>query len=730
MKLVGVALVATVGTAYAQAAFDEVGPGGAQQPAQQLVEAACDVEVDLRGVVATVDVRQRIVNTSTQALGASLEHALPAGAAIVGFRAHGARAIAVPATSPSIEGGSAVLGVDPAALFRRGDGYHVIVQPLAPDHEVTLETRYVTLAEPRGGALRVVLPGRDDTSALAACRGVVRATPGPGARVREVRVDGTAAGTTRAPITIVRAPLVIDVEIAISGARPIAWTQTQALGAGWSASVVSVLAPRVKPAGTRRVVFVIDGSRSMELVGRPNVAKVIERIGTVLPADAEVEAVVFDRQVTRVFGALRPATPPTFAAITAALAARGASNGSDLVGAFAAARQVLAGARGPTMVIVISDGVTGDVDREALARALGGPEQKTSTLDVHAIVLDPATTRSPGGDALRGPIHRFGGSYVEVAVDKLDVALGAIDEWMRPGWLELALPGADIPPEVRAGGGFTQVAVHRGAPRFVLTGRGDRPFRIAARPAPAAPIGGLALAQVSAAAFAAATASPDALDRAQATFARLSAAHPVADEERAFAVLTTDGKVATNRRAMVEGGGRYERVIALADPTPRLGLATAPAAPITASAIAKITLERMFRDQLQPKAYACYQRALGRNAQLAGTATFQLRLGRGEVTEVKLAGLGDAELDACLTDAAYALAPPLPDFAINADDQTIANYPLTFQRRADQPLIVLGDADSTSPLDIDAIEGGVPARGRPIRIDARTPLGTLRPTTP
>jgi len=44
-------------------------------------------------------------------------------------------------------------------------------------------------------------------------------------------------------------------------------------------------------------------------------------------------------------------------------------------------------------------------------------------------------------------------------------------------------------------------------------------------------------------------------------------------------------------------------------------------------------------------------------------------------------------------------------------------------------VIVLGDADSQSPIDIDAVEGGVPARRRPVKVpDASTPLGGLRPS--
>jgi hypothetical protein len=386
---------------------------------------------------------------------------------------------------------------------------------------------------------------------------------------------------------------------------------------------------------------------------------------------------------------------------------------------------VIAGARGQAMVVVITDGVTGDVSGTALAAALGA---KTSTVDVHAIVLDPATTRAPGADALRGPVHLFGGAYVEVAVDELDTALVELDEWLRPAWLQIALGERDVPKEIRAGGGFTHVAIHRGPARFTLTGEGATKLAASGRPAPASPgLAAYALATVDADVFTTIESPTTAdVDLVRPTYDKARAAHPVADATFAFAVLTSAGKVAKSRKQMVAGGGKYERVIALADPTSGSGVvATTTAAPRTASAIAKPTLERLFRDQLQPKAYACYQRALGRNRDLGGTVTFAMRMGRGEVTEVLLSGLGDAQFDACLLDAAYALQPPLPDFTINADDQTIANYPLTFTRRAEQATIVLGDADSTSPLDIDSIQGGVPRR--PTKADTHTPLGKLRP---
>jgi len=736
MKLALVCLVlGSVSVAHARGAFDEYGGGIAQRPAEQLQETACELDLELRGAVAVVEQRQRIANPGATALAASLEQELPAGAQVIGLALREAGAAAaqaalpVDAASPSIRGGAPGLdGVDPALGARLpGGGFHVILQPIAPGRDVLVTTRYVAPAVPRGGGLRLVVPGRAGAG-RAACKGSVRAAPGPGAAVRAIRVDGVeTAGGRPAPIALGAADVGIQVELAIAGAQPIAWLQTQPLADGWSASVVTVLGPpQVKSASSRRVVFVIDTSRSMDLVGRPSVAKLVDRIGAALPAGSEVEAILYDRKAARVLGELRPATPQSLAAIAAAIGQRGAGNGSDLPGALALAHQVIDGARGQAMLILITDGVVGDVDGSALVQAIGA---KPSTVDVHAIVIDPARTRSPGAAAIRAPVNLYGGAYVEVAADGLDDALAAVDEWLRPAWLELALGGAAIPSEVRAGGGFVRALLHKGPPRLALTGHGEARFTIAPAAAPAAPIAALALADATAADFAGAAEPTDAdLVLAEPAFAHAQAAQPFASAGRALAVLAGAGRIAKSRRDVVAGGGRYERVIALDAPKPSLG--AGPAGPaVGPSAIARETLERLFRDQLQPRAYVCYQRALGRDAKLAGTVYFQLRMGRGEVTEATLTGIGDPQLEACLLDAAYLLTPPLPDFSVNADDQTIANYPLTLQRHAEKPVIVLGDADSQSPIDIDAVEGGVPARRRPVKApDASTPLGGLRPS--
>jgi len=166
---------------------------------------------------------------------------------------------------------------------------------------------------------------------------------------------------------------------------------------------------------------------------------------------------------------------------------------------------------------------------------------------------------------------------------------------------------------------------------------------------------------------------------------------------------------------MVAGGGPYTRMITAEDPHGMFDsvLAAVPSPGV----IDRQVLQQLFDLQLQPPAYRCFQRG-----QIAGGVKYRIELGRGEVTAASLAGLGDAALDGCLLDAAYSLSVPLIDPARDPDDRTIANYPLRFELHADQGVVVAGDADSSSPLDIDAIK---PWIVRPK--DAATPLGPLRP---
>jgi hypothetical protein len=276
MKLGAVLVLVVASSAHASATFDEYSDAVRQQPAAQLYEASCDIAIELRGALATIDTRMRIVNPGPDAMAAFFELPLPRGGQVTRFASRGERGIAVPAHAPSVEGASPVLGVDPAWLARPSsdEHYRIVLQPIEPDHEVIVETTVVALAEPRGGFLRLVLPARA-ASKLTACRGHVRALPGPGAVVKKIRIAGADTAGARATFALDAKDLAIAVELDVAGTQPVVWTQTQALADGWHATLVTAVAPRVKASGARRVVFLVDASRSMDLVGRHNIKRVI-----------------------------------------------------------------------------------------------------------------------------------------------------------------------------------------------------------------------------------------------------------------------------------------------------------------------------------------------------------------------------------------------------------------------------------------------------------------------
>jgi hypothetical protein len=428
-----------------------------------------------------------------------------------------------------------------------------------------------------------------------------------------------------------------------------------------------------------------------------------------LPRGTDVDAIVYDRNAARVLGAWKPIDATQLAAIETAIDTHTAGNGSDAIAAFALARQALADLRGETQIVLVTDGVM----PEATGKL--GDALATMQVELHAIVLSHARMRSPDTEPVRFAINRLGGSYTELDVDQLDSALSALDDWLRPSWLELELANVDTferGSALRAGGGIVVTQVVQRPRKPALTGHGAKPIKVAAVTAPTAPVAELALV----------AAGPEV---PADTLAKLRARHPVVDDDHPFVVLTSAGKIAKSRREVTLNGGPFSRMVDVADPTfpPDTRVAQANAA--GGSAIDRQALELLFRVQLQPAAFACYQKALGRAPKLAGTAQFHLEIGRGETTHAAITGLGDAAFDACLLDAAYTVTPSLPNPTYNVDDRTIVNYPLTFSVREQKPFIIAGDADSSSPIDIDAIQGGVPVHIK--ADDTSTPLGNLRP---
>jgi len=636
--------------------FGEYGEAVYLRTPEQIKAEPCEVALRFDGAIVDGWLRERLTNTADSPLGAVEEVTLPRDAVLVGAKLDAQASVAVPAAYQA-EPASDAVGPDPlvVTLLPPDDTGHRSVRAIvAPfSRNATLQLHFTATAQIRGGALRFALPGWK-------CQRSVTVKPLPGASLVREHDSET------------------EVVAELAYARPLVWTQTQPLGDGFAARAVTELAPALSAPAAKRVLVLIDGSRSMELVGAPAVAEVVHAVAATVPKDAEVQGVIFDRKPGEVVKG--------FAAIDQALRAHVPGNGSDPAAAFALAHNLLADARGESMIVVITDGAFGSLDDAALTRALDEPESK---VDLHAIVLDRGQLTAQSAEPLRLTIAHVGGSYVEVNADDLTPALAEIDSWLRP-----ATVMSDR--SLLAGTGLTELTIVRGA----------------VKGAPA-PIAELALALPD-----------DELDDRQR--AALERRHPFATDDIALSVLASKGTVARARHDAVAGGGPFTRTIATPDPpfTPEVHVAQSRA--IGPSALDKQLLDTLLRLQLQPAAYVCFQKALGQHPKLGGLVGFHLEISRGEVTRASVDGLGEPSFDACLVDAAYRIVPPMPDPAYNTDDRSLVSYPLTFQLHSEKAVIVAGDADSESPLDIDAIQGGVP---RHVEAgDTSQPLGGMRST--
>ncbi|MBV8762140.1 MAG: VWA domain-containing protein [Deltaproteobacteria bacterium] len=649
----------------------EYGDGVYLRTPAQITADPCEVALRFEGAIVDGWYREQLTNTTADSpMGAVEEVTLPAGAVVVGAKLDAQGSVAIP-TGYSSEPASDAVGPDPllvTSLFPDDAGHprvRLIVAPFA--RSATVQVHFTAIATVRGGAMRLALPGWS-------CKRSVTVRPLAGATLAREHDSPTEAVA----------------ELAYG--RPLVWTQAQVLGDGFTARATTTIAPVAKAPGAKRVLVLVDGSRSMELVGEPAIAQVLKALAAAVPKDAEVQGVIFDRTPGPVLAGMP--------ALEAALHAHVPANGSDPVAAFQLAHNVLASARGEAMIVVISDGAFGSLGDDALSRALDEPESK---VDVHAIVLDRGHLTAQSGEPLRLAIAHVGGSYVEVNADDLGGALVEIDSWLRP-----AVFIGDQP--LLAGAGKTEIEI----------------VRDGAKGASPAPIAELALTASN-------TAEPDPLDEKERPL--LERRHPIAGDTFAFSVLATHGTVARARHDAVAGGGPFTRTVLTPDPPFAPEVRIGQAHVLGPSALDKQLLDTLLRLQLQPPAYVCYQKALGKNAKLGGLVGFHLEISRGEVTRATVDGLGDRDFDACLVDAAYRLVPPMPDPAYNTDDRSLVAYPLTFTMHTDKAVIVAGDADSESPLDIDAIKGGVARPPRHVDAgDTSQPLGgmhsTLQPPQP
>ena len=342
-------LVVTGGTSRADpadSAWSEYALAEPAQPLSQLTEAACDVDVSLRGAIAEVEMRQRLANPGPALLAATSVLELPHGAQLVEVAAQpdrkkAERSIMVGAaiTSDTITS-DAVLGADPllATALTPLDGhprYRLILQPIEPEHGTTITTRWIVAAELRDGQIRVTLPAHPGLP----CRGLLQVTPGPGTSVAHIRYDGVDTGVRS--FQLADTDVTIGVELAFKRAEPVVWTQTESIGdrpqgARDHRRDAGRTSRRRPPRAARDRQLAQHGARRP-----PQRQEARARARRRAAEGSELEAIFYDRTATRAFGAWKPVAADNLAALDKTIDNRTAGNGSDTAAAFALAKTVV-----------------------------------------------------------------------------------------------------------------------------------------------------------------------------------------------------------------------------------------------------------------------------------------------------------------------------------------------------------------------------------------------------
>ena len=498
----------------------------------------------------------------------------------------------------------------------------------------------------------------------------VRATPGPARRSRDPRRRHRArGGDVRA-----RRDATSRSTSSSTFARPepIVWTQTEDLGDGWTRDARDrdrAAAPRRRRPRAHRVLFVIDGSRSMELVGPRNVAQVVDAVargaagghrdrGDRLRSHRRARA----RRVAR---RRPPRRSPRSTPALATHAARATAATSPA--AFALAHTAIAdGARGQTMVIVITDGVLGELADAALDAGARAQDEHASTSTRSSSIRRARAARAPPRSAR--PVDLYGGSLVEVAVDELDAALDGVDDvaaarvGRRSSSRAAPVAIADRAPRRQR---RPSLAFHHGAGAGARArpGTATRRSASAPRPARARRSPRSRSPRTADASFAA---DGDARDELAPTARRARACartRPSTPITRS-SCSRRRARSRASRRAMIAGGGPYARIVALADPARPTDAASRAGRPRHRRRRRSIgsTLERLFRDQLAAaRVRVLPARARRRTPKLAGTVLLRLPASAAARSRRSAStGLGDARSTRACVDAGYALSRRCP----------------------------------------------------------------------
>lgn len=435
--------------------------------------------------------------------------------------------------------------------------------------------------------------------------------------------------------------------------------------------------PQGRPPGA--VLALVDGSRSVGVAGLSLEREFVTAFMEALPAGVPWNALLFAQRSTPVFPVFRLPTRESLAQFAGALEPSRLANGTDWRGAVAAATQAL-GAPGapptscaePPWLLVVGDASLPDGLRPEAGVAAGGPARERC-LRVAAVVLRPEGDEAPhplGSAAYRALPEAFGGLYrslrppgVNAAATRLAKEMsGAEGDWFGLAWNP---GGVEGPPHLSPGAGTARLwPRQRPWPRQVVYRSEGHLGRVPLRTLPD-PI-----------------------------------AWPVSNGLAVATVLGFD-----------DGRGGRSWVW-------RLPPADAEGAPV--GDLERSVVHNALSLAYLPRARACYlnRRANAPGARsLTGRVRLALDLERGEMlgARVLASTLGHPEIEACLTQAAYALTIPRP---VGRDAPTLAILNLVFRPTTEVPEGGVAPDASAFDQDIELLLEPLRRRGE-LDLDAQ-----------
>jgi hypothetical protein len=417
------------------------------------------------------------------------------------------------------------------------------------------------------------------------------------------------------------------------------------------------------------VLFLIDRSRSVGIAGLSAEHGVATRLLELLPPATRFDVLFFDRAVTRLFPMVRPATREAIAAIEPEMVPDRLANGTDLVGAFRAAGDLMrreASAFAPrTLLILITDG---SISERQTGPLLDGALGTLSGIDVTVALMVVST----GDDDVVPPSARR-------ALEAVAEARGGVERELRADDISEGL--APIIPVLAAGGDVFSARVATGGvsarlPGTVTPGSGiSGVVRMGGKMRRAAELVGVT--------------------RGHTVRAPLK----LLDVDPAWLRPHADGASASppESRLLALPG-----LVAMVEPVIRAA-PPAPAPPVR-GAMDKDVVRNTLSLAFMPRARACYQSRPGSTAamrDLTGRVRLAIDLVRGEVVDahVESTTLNQPPIETCLRESAFALEVPR---AYRNDQPVTAMVNMVFRPRTPEKTHT---AEDTFPIggEIDLI---------------------------